>query len=380
MSHHYGLVEPMQYLFIRIEKARGLAPNESPFLKIRTSTHSMRSNPVSHRPGQPKDSPEWHQVFALSYNKPDSASPTVEISVWDFPSENFLGGVCFDLSDVPVRDQRDSPLAPQWYQLEAGAYQHPGRITGDLQLSVWIDTLADEAFPEAKLTSPEVSVRGSSSMANVNGVPGDGGYSGYHYVEELVPFAGWTEDSNCHYLQIRLPGFKKEQFRLEVASTDNLILSGERMVNESKAVYVSQTYKLPEDSDAEQITGKYDDALYLNITVPKLARQEEKEDEKEHTENVSSITPGNNPEEPARNSENLGRHDDGGYDCRRHSNNEKKVDQSEKTGRVDSFSEEFITQLEAGPRGRAIDLLGIVLAIGVAFALGVLVSRRFESK
>ncbi|GKV14115.1 hypothetical protein SLEP1_g25030 [Rubroshorea leprosula] len=176
-----------------------------------------------------------------------------------------------------------------------------------------------------------------------------------------------------------IQGFKKEQFRLEVASTGNLILSGERMVNESKAVYVSQTYKLPEDSDAEQITGKYD-ALYLNITVPKLARQEEKEDEKEHTENVSSITPENNAEEPARNSENLGRHDDGGYDCRRHSNNEKKVDPSKKTGRVDSFSEEFIRQLEAGPRGWAIDLLGIVLVLGVAFALGVLASQRSESK
>ncbi|GLT63072.1 hypothetical protein SLA2020_356640 [Shorea laevis] len=369
----------MQYLFIRIEKARGLAPNESPYLRIRTSNHWETSNQASHPAGQPNDSAEWHQVFALSYNKPDSASPTVEISVWDFPSANFLGGVCFDLSNVPVRDPPDSPLAPQWYQLEAGAYQDPDRITGDLQLSVWIGTQADEAFPEAKLTSPEASFRGSSSMANVNGVPGDGGYSGYHYVEELEPSAVWTEDSNCHYLQIQLPGFKKEQFRLDVASTGNLTLSGERMVNESKAVYVDKTYKLPKDSDVEEITVKYD-ALYLYITVPKLARQEEKEDEKEHTENDSSITQGNNPEEPARNSENLGKHDDGGYDCRQHNNNEKKVDQGKKTGRVDSFSEEFIAQLEAGPRGRALDLLGIVLVLGVAFALGVLVSERSQSK
>ncbi|GLT63070.1 hypothetical protein SLA2020_356630 [Shorea laevis] len=147
--HPYGLVEPMQYLFIRIEKARGLAPNESPYLKIRASNHLAKSNLASHPRGQPNDSAEWHQVFALSYNKPDSASPTLEISVWDFPSENFLGGVCFDLSDVPVRDPPDSPLAPQWYRLEAGANPPSGRIAGDLQLSVWIGTQADEAFPEA---------------------------------------------------------------------------------------------------------------------------------------------------------------------------------------------------------------------------------------
>ncbi|KAB1216670.1 Multiple C2 and transmembrane domain-containing protein 2 [Morella rubra] len=148
--HPYDLVEPMQYLFVRIVKAHGLAPNENPYVKIRTSTHYVKSKPVSHRPGEPTDSPEWHQVFALGHSRPDSVGSTLEISVWDSPSEHFLGGVCFDLSDVPVRDPPDSPLAPQWFHLEGGsADQHPGRVSGDIQLSVWIGTQADDAFPEA---------------------------------------------------------------------------------------------------------------------------------------------------------------------------------------------------------------------------------------
>lgn len=149
--HPYDLVEPMQYLYLRIVKARGLSPNDSPYVKVRTTNHHMRSNPANYRPNEPNDSPEWNQVFALGFNKAEAtAAATLEISVWDSTSEQFLGGVCFDLSDVPVRDPPDSPLAPQWYRLEGGASdQVPGRVSGDVQLSVWIGTQYDDAFPEA---------------------------------------------------------------------------------------------------------------------------------------------------------------------------------------------------------------------------------------
>ncbi|XP_043707206.1 protein QUIRKY [Telopea speciosissima] len=155
----YDLVEPMQYLFIRIVKARGLLANESPYVKIHTGSYNVRSKHATHRPGEPSGNPEWHQVFALGYNRPDTASVTLEIAVWDGASEAFLGGVCFDLSDVPVRDPPDSPLAPQWYRLEGGGEdQHSGRVSGDIQLSVWIGTQADDAFPESwSSDSPYVS-------------------------------------------------------------------------------------------------------------------------------------------------------------------------------------------------------------------------------
>ncbi|GAB2269939.1 hypothetical protein Dimus_004857 [Dionaea muscipula] len=151
----FDLVEPIFYLFVRIIKARGLGPNENPYVKIRTGTHLVRSKPAAHRPGDPPDHPEWHEVFALRHNKPDTAAVTLEISVWDAASEKFIGGVCFDLSDVPVRDPPDSPLALQWYRLEggggggSGSGEDPNRVTGDIQLAVWIGTQADDAFPEA---------------------------------------------------------------------------------------------------------------------------------------------------------------------------------------------------------------------------------------
>ncbi|KAG8379151.1 hypothetical protein BUALT_Bualt07G0058300 [Buddleja alternifolia] len=146
----FDLVEPMQYLFVRIVKARGVTQCEYPHVRIRTSGQSLKSKPAIIPPGADLSSPEWHQVFAIGYNKETGVHSTLEISVWDGASERFLGGVCFDLSDVPVRDPPDSPLAPQWYHLEGGAAaDDQNRVSGDLQLSVWIGTQADEAFPES---------------------------------------------------------------------------------------------------------------------------------------------------------------------------------------------------------------------------------------
>eukprot|EP01018_Ginkgo_biloba_P028928 Gb_22114 [translate_table: standard] len=144
----YDLVQKMQYLFVRIVKARALPPRDSttgspadPFVKIRVGGESVRTR-TSPKTGYP----EWDKVFAFGQDKLQSA-PTLEISVWDGDTgsrDDFLGGVCFDLSEVPTRVPPDSPLAPQWYRLEG-----EGRVKGDIMLAVWIGTQADEAFPVA---------------------------------------------------------------------------------------------------------------------------------------------------------------------------------------------------------------------------------------
>ncbi|KAK6924965.1 Phosphoribosyltransferase C-terminal [Dillenia turbinata] len=146
----FDLVEPMQYLFIKIVKARNLPPNESPCIKIRSGNQIGRPKPAFHKANEPTDVIEWNRVFTLNHNNTDRTD-TLEISVWDQNSDRFLGGVCFGLTDVPVRDPPDSPLAPQWYHLE-GTDEHHNH--GDIQLSVWIGTQADDAFPESiNLTS-----------------------------------------------------------------------------------------------------------------------------------------------------------------------------------------------------------------------------------
>lgn len=90
-----------------------------------------------------------------------------------------------------------------------------------------------------------------------------------HVVEEWVPSSAWTEDSNGHYLLVDLPDFKKEEVKLQVDNSGQIVVSGERLVNNnSKVIYFEQKFKLPENSDTDKITGKFDGEI-LYVTVPK---------------------------------------------------------------------------------------------------------------
>ncbi|RVW38471.1 Protein QUIRKY [Vitis vinifera] len=109
---------------------------------------------------------EWDQTFAFGRETPESTS-LLEVSVWDPQRSNpsdvagdgFLGGICFDVAEIPLRDPPDSPLAPQWYRIEGGAADN-----GVLMLATWIGTQADESFPEAWITDAAGSVHSKSKV------------------------------------------------------------------------------------------------------------------------------------------------------------------------------------------------------------------------
>ncbi|KAK4414822.1 protein QUIRKY [Sesamum alatum] len=146
----FDLVEKMHYLFVRVVKARSLPTAGSPVVKIAVSGCHIIS-----KPARKTIFFEWDQTFAFNRDSPDS-SPILEVSVWDplsvisfgptndVAGHDFLGGICFDVGEIPLRDPPDSPLAPQWYRLEGG-----GAHRGDLMLATWIGTQADESFPDA---------------------------------------------------------------------------------------------------------------------------------------------------------------------------------------------------------------------------------------
>uniref|UniRef100_A0A1J3FWV5 Multiple C2 and transmembrane domain-containing protein 2 n=3 Tax=Noccaea caerulescens TaxID=107243 RepID=A0A1J3FWV5_NOCCA len=140
----FDLVEKMHYVFVRVVKARSLPTSGSPITKI-----SLSGTMIQSKPARKTSTFEWDQTFAFLRDSPDlSSSPILEISVWDsstgIDTSHFLGGICFDVSEIPLRDPPDSPLAPQWYRLEGGGAHH-----GDLMLATWTGTQADESFPDA---------------------------------------------------------------------------------------------------------------------------------------------------------------------------------------------------------------------------------------
>ncbi|KAL2534707.1 C2 calcium/lipid-binding plant phosphoribosyltransferase family protein [Abeliophyllum distichum] len=145
----FDLVDQMPFLYVRVAKAKISNPeaDSSIYAKLVIGTHSIKTKSQA-------ANKDWDQVFA--FDKEGLNSTSLEVSVWiekkspenendNGISESCIGTVSFDLQEVPKRVPPDSPLAPQWYSLEAE--QNSGSPGNDVMLSVWVGTQADEAFP-----------------------------------------------------------------------------------------------------------------------------------------------------------------------------------------------------------------------------------------
>jgi hypothetical protein len=142
----YDLVEQMQYLFIRVVKARDLPAMDvtgslDPYAEIRLGNYKMKT-----RYFNKTSRPEWDDVFAFPRERMQASILEVYIKDKDLVKDDFVGRVRFDLNEVPTRVPPDSPLAPEWYRLES---KDGDRTQGELMLAVWIGTQADESFPNA---------------------------------------------------------------------------------------------------------------------------------------------------------------------------------------------------------------------------------------
>eukprot|EP00249_Psilotum_nudum_P024003 c29055_g1_i2 orf=951-3830(+) len=143
----HDLVTPMEYLFVRVVKARDLAAKDvtgssDPYVELKVGSKKAQTRVVSR-----SLNPEWNQVFAFDLETFNAGF--LEIDCWDkdVVKDDFLGHVSFEIAEIPSRKPPDSPLAPTWYKLEPK--KNEKRVKGEIMLAVWIGTQADEAFSEA---------------------------------------------------------------------------------------------------------------------------------------------------------------------------------------------------------------------------------------
>ncbi|KAI3984323.1 hypothetical protein MKX01_011277 [Papaver californicum] len=146
LTSTYDLVEQMQYLYVRVVKAKDLPGKDAtgccdPYVEVKLGNYMGRT-----RHFEKRSNPEWNQVFAFSKERIQSSVIEVLVKDKDLVKDDIIGRVMFDLNDVPKRVPPDSPLAPQWYRLED---RKSDKVRGELMLAVWMGTQADEAFPEA---------------------------------------------------------------------------------------------------------------------------------------------------------------------------------------------------------------------------------------
>ncbi|KAG6500032.1 hypothetical protein ZIOFF_039846 [Zingiber officinale] len=149
----FDLVEKMEYLFVRVVKARDLPAMDltgslDPYVEVVLGNFKCVTKHF-----EKNHSPEWNEVFAVPKDQVQGSSLVVELKDKDFVVDDFVGRVALDIVEVPTRAPPESPLAPEWYRLEDAAGRKLER--GELMLAVWFGTQADEAFPFA--THPDVT-------------------------------------------------------------------------------------------------------------------------------------------------------------------------------------------------------------------------------
>ncbi|KAJ4968008.1 hypothetical protein NE237_014709 [Protea cynaroides] len=140
-SSTYDLVEQMLYVYVRVVKARDFSIFGGGEVVAEVKLGNYRG--ITKRASS--SYPEWDQVFAFS--KDCIQSSMVEIFVKENNKDDFLGRIWFDLNEVPKRVPPDSQLAPQWYRMEDKKGEKSK--VGEVMVSVWFGTQADEAFAEA---------------------------------------------------------------------------------------------------------------------------------------------------------------------------------------------------------------------------------------
>ncbi|KAM5586844.1 FT-interacting protein 3-like [Rosa sericea] len=141
----YDLVEHMQYLYVRIVKARELPLPCDPYVELKLGNYRGTTRPFQKTPN-----PVWNQVFAFSKDRIQDLTMEILVKdravVVDDQGQATIGKFSFIVPEAPMRIPPDSALAPEWYRLDG---RNGVKIRGELMLSFWSGTQADKAFSEA---------------------------------------------------------------------------------------------------------------------------------------------------------------------------------------------------------------------------------------
>ncbi|CAN8246105.1 unnamed protein product [Cochlearia groenlandica] len=152
LTSSFDLVERMSFLYIRIVRARAL-PSSNSYVEVTIGSFKGKTKCITN----PNPNPEFHQVFAFNSDRLQGNVLEVAVKV---NNEEMIGKCAFEVAEIPTRVPPDSPLAPQWYRLED---RLGNKFGGEVMLSVWIGTQADEVFPEA-WHSDSVTMTGENAV------------------------------------------------------------------------------------------------------------------------------------------------------------------------------------------------------------------------
>ncbi|XP_019224347.1 PREDICTED: inactive protein RESTRICTED TEV MOVEMENT 2-like isoform X2 [Nicotiana attenuata] len=191
--------------------------------------------------------------------------------------------------------------------------------------------------------------------------------------EDLEPSSGWIEDTNNHYLLIDLPGFKREEVKLQVDIFGNITVSGERKVSEYKYIRFKISTKAPEKSKCEDTSARLEDGI-LYVIIPKELPENKEGDDVATDSNSHEENQQKKPEE-----------EEGPI------SDDKEQSQNAKEEKSEASEEEEFHDAKMAKKWHGNNLLVaaaketmrknkmIIITALIAFSLGVLVSHKCQS-
>ncbi|SFV51026.1 Heat shock protein Hsp20 [hydrothermal vent metagenome] len=102
-------------------------------------------------------------------------------------------------------------------------------------------------------------------------------------INAFTPSVNTREDEKAYYIEVDLPGVKKEDIKVDIKD-NTLTISGERKLKEevkeedyykieTSIGKFTRTFTLPEDADIENIDAKSENGV-LEVVIPKVKKEQ----------------------------------------------------------------------------------------------------------
>ncbi|KAJ8574420.1 hypothetical protein K7X08_026225 [Anisodus acutangulus] len=95
--------------------------------------------------------------------------------------------------------------------------------------------------------------------------------------EDFVPSSKLVKKQHSDTLHLTLPGFKKEQLRVQLTRTGILKISGQRPIGQNKWQRFQKEFPVAENCDKSKISAKFENGI-LHVKQPKLITSSVKRD------------------------------------------------------------------------------------------------------
>nr|XP_010908180.1 uncharacterized protein LOC105034648 [Elaeis guineensis] len=87
--------------------------------------------------------------------------------------------------------------------------------------------------------------------------------------EDFDPAFEWSREEGSDTLRVHLPGFKRDNLRVEVDDYGNLVTSGERVLDSTRRSRFHKAFRIPENCNVDDIYAKFENAV-LYVIHPKV--------------------------------------------------------------------------------------------------------------